>query len=147
MDKEIDILIKRLNEAIKIIGTQKKLCDISGVSPVILSRFKGYHRGTNYIDKRYMLSMKTLTKLADAIGEDVSFFTDENYTRKKDRNNAIIIDDNELKPILERFIKIYNESNIKDKGFLQGKIEQVLIEHEELTKKRVKSNDRKAKTA
>lgn len=45
---ESKLLYDRINEVITICGSQKKLCDIANISPVILSRFKGYYKKNNH---------------------------------------------------------------------------------------------------
>lgn len=142
MDKSADLLLRRIQEAIDIVGTQKKLCELSGVNPVILSRLKGYHKGTATLpQKRESLSVKTLQKLASAIGVDVTFFTNEDYIPTKKtlsflEKKQVSSKDKELTELLAKISEVWNHADDGDRGFIKVKMEQFFYEYDEIMKKR-----------
>lgn len=137
MSESTELLLKRLDEAIKIVGSQKKLCQMSGVSEVVLSRFKGYHKGsTNLPQKRESLSIKTLEKLASAIGEEDSFFADKDYLSKKETKNIIHEEDEDLMSLIKELSKIWHSATSREKGFISIRLEQIFNEYEDLKVKR-----------
>lgn len=142
MDKE-QLFLERLLKAEKIAGSLKKLSELSNVNQNQICRVKSSLSGNKLSDpiKRKTFSLNNLIKLADAINEDITFFTDENYILRENRKNLVHIENSNIKPFLLEIIEIYNTMNDTDKGYITFKLEKLLLEYKTICRERERDRE------